>query len=241
VSDHSCIEELIEGLLEMGARISISSLRADSLSPKMASALAEGGARTLTIAPEAGSERLRKFIGKGLTEQHIIRAAELSSEHHFQRLKLYFMIGLPSETDDDIGELISLVLAIRKRFSGRVIVSVTPFVPKAQTPFQREKMADAVYLTETSRRLRRELTPSGIKLEVTSVGEARMQGVLARGDERLSSALAGVQRISAASFSRAVHAEGLSEEDYLGERSPDEDLPWRMVGTGTEISDPRVI
>lgn len=241
VSDHSSIEELMEGLLEMGARISISSLRADALSSKMVSALVEGGARTLTIAPEAGSERLRKFIGKGLTEQHILRAVELSSQHNFQRLKLYFMIGLPSETDDDIGELISLALTIRERFGKKVIVSVTPFVPKAQTPFQWEKMADAEYLTETNRRLRRELAPSGIKLEVTSVGEARMQGVLARGNERLASALAGVQGISAASFFRALHAEGLSEEDYLRERSPDEDLPWRMVGTGTEISDPGTI
>jgi len=237
VSDYSRIEELVDGLLEMGARISISSLRADSLSPKLAIALVEGGARTLTIAPEAGSERLRQFINKNLTEEHIMRAVELSSRHHFQRLKLYFMIGLPSETDEDIGELISLVLAIRERFVGKLIVSVTPFVPKAQTPFQWADMADAAYLTETNRRLRRELAPRGVKLEVASVREARMQGVLARGDERLASALARARGASVASLASALLAEGLAEGDYLRGRSLEEGLPWWMVGAGTGLSD----
>ena len=128
-------------------------------------------------------------------------------------------------------------LAIRERFVGKLIVSVTPFVPKAQTPFQWADMVDAASLTETNRRLRRELAPRGVKLEVASVREARMQGVLARGDERLASALARTRGASAGSFASALLAEGLAEEDYLRGRSLEEGLPWWMVGAGTGLSD----
>ncbi|HID63499.1 MAG TPA: radical SAM protein, partial [Anaerolineae bacterium] len=136
VSDYSRIDELVTGLREMGARISVSSLRVAPLSETLVKSLAESGSQTLTLAPEAGSERLRALIRKGISTDEVMGAADLAARYDFPRLKLYFMLGLPTETEEDVQAITDLVIAVGQRFSRRVTVNVTPFVPKAHPPFQ---------------------------------------------------------------------------------------------------------
>jgi radical SAM superfamily enzyme YgiQ (UPF0313 family) len=146
LSDYPAIDDLcasIEGSL------SVSSLRADSLKPALIERLAKSGHRTIAIAPEAGSERLRKVINKGVTEQDILRAADMIFGAGIPNLKLYFIIGLPTETQEDIDAIVALaekVHEVHLRHArpagriGRITLSVNSFVPKPFTPFQWEPM-----------------------------------------------------------------------------------------------------
>ncbi len=128
----------------LGASISATSMRMDPISVPLIRAMAETGAQNLTVAPEAGSQRLRNVINKTQTEEQMMRAVALAQEFNFPQLKLYFMVGHPTETDDDIQALIDFTLEARaQRFKRRIAINATPFVPKAHTPFQWEGMADA--------------------------------------------------------------------------------------------------
>jgi len=229
VSDYSRIEELVPALRGLGARISVSSLRVSPLSPALVRALAESGAQSLTLAPEAGSERLRRAIGKGITHDEIIAAARLAAERRFGTLKLYFMLGLPDEEDEDIDELVGLVREVCAIAARHVVVNVTPFVPKAHTPFQRAPMAPRELLDGRLARLRELLRPLGVEVRAESVDDALIQGILARGDRRVGEALASMPRPTASRWDRALAQAGLTADEYLRERAQDEPLPWDIV------------
>jgi radical SAM superfamily enzyme YgiQ (UPF0313 family) len=132
VTDHPRIKDLIRSIVTSGREIGISSLRADRLDKELVQLLADGGYKTLTTAADGVSQRLRDTIDRGITEQHLIRAAEWVHDLKLQRLKLYMMVGLPGETMDDIGELIRLSLEL----SGiaPLSLSISPFVAKKNTP-----------------------------------------------------------------------------------------------------------
>lgn len=232
VSDYSHIEELAARLRGMGAKLSVSSLRVDPLPEALVRALAESGDRTLTIAPEAGSQRLRTLIHKNISENDLMRAAELAARYDFAQLKLYFMLGLPTETDEDVQALIDLVLAVRARFPRRITVDITPFVPKAHTPFQWVAMASVESLEESVRRIEQALRPRGIAVKAESPAWAAVQGVLSRGDSRLAQALLRVKRKSLAAWERALRECQLEATEYLREHSLDEPLPWSVVDSG---------
>jgi len=233
VSDHSQIDELAIELRRMGARISVSSTRVDPISKPLIRALAESGTRTLTIAPEAGSERLRRFISKTQTEDDVLRAADLASHHGFHQLKLYFMIGQPTETNEDVAAIADLTMRVKARFQGRVTIDATPYVPKAHTPFQRVAMAPVKTVEGHLRALRQALGPHGVAVRADSPAWAAVQGVLARGDRRLARVLARLpNKPSLADWRRALHDEELAAKDYLRKRAPDERLPWEVVNTG---------
>ena len=230
VSDHSQIDDLATELRRMGARLSVSSMRADPISEPLVHALAESGTRTLTIAPEAGSERLRRFINKTQTQDDVLRAADLAAGCGFHRLKLYFMIGQPSETEEDVTAIAELALQVKARFPGRVAIDATPYVPKAHTPFQRVAMTPVKTVKQRLRTLRRALEPRGVGVRADSPAWAAVQGVLARGDRHLARALARLPgKPSLADWRRALRDEGLSVEEYLRERTADERLPWEVV------------
>jgi radical SAM superfamily enzyme YgiQ (UPF0313 family) len=231
VSDYSAIDELVCGLRQMGAAISVSSLRVAPLSPVLLRALAESGSRTITFAPEAGSERLRRVVNKCITHEDIIAATSLAAMERFEVLKLYFMLGLPHETDTDIGELIRLAIEIKAAFPRQVVVNLTPFVPKAHTPFQRVSMAPQALLDERLKRIRVELRRAHIEVRAESVDTARVQGMLARGDRRLGMAMVGMSRLSPARLERALMEQGLAIENYLGEKATDQELPWDFVAS----------
>ncbi|MCS7222272.1 MAG: radical SAM protein [Anaerolineae bacterium] len=229
VSDHTEIDRLAEGLRRLGARISVSSMRTDPISVPLVELLAESGTQTLTIAPEAGSQRLRNVISKTQTDDDLLAAVDLAERLRFPQLKMYFMVGHPTETDADIQALVDFALEVRRRFSRRVVLNTTPYVPKAHTPFQWEPMTPAPILRERQEFVKRHLARHHIAVRADSPEWAEVQGILARGDRRLAQVLLRLERLSISAFHAAMAECGLSAAEYLGPRSPDEILPWQIV------------
>ena len=236
--DHPDIEALVTGLQERGAQISVSSLRIRPLPRMVLSELTEGGVQTIALAPEAGSERLRTVINKGIGDTDIIEAMDTISEHRFKRLKLYFMIGLPSETDSDIEDIIELTLAIkacldRNRAGSRIALTVEPFVPKAGTPFQWLPMASAEVLTHRLSLLRGVLKTKGVVVAAESANWMTVQGVLSRGDARIGQVLATMEGRTLSSWRRAMDECSLDARYYVNREIPfNERLPWANIDTG---------
>jgi radical SAM superfamily enzyme YgiQ (UPF0313 family) len=190
------VAEIARTVADAGGRLSPSSLKADCISPALASALAQGGNRSVTIAPEAGSERMRKVINKNLTEPEILRAASMMVGEGVENLKLYFMIGLPEETDADVEAIALLAARILDRARagksriGRLTVSLNPFVPKPWTPFQWDPMEDAKSNKRKISLLRSMLgRMGGVELDAESPREAYFQTLVSRGDRRVGAIL----------------------------------------------------
>lgn len=234
VSDYPWIEELVGRLREMGASLSASSLRLRPLSRHLVTALLETGARTLTFAPEAGSQKLREIINKGVSEEDIFQGVEYAAQFRVGRLKLYFMAGLPGEEDDDIEALIKLCLACRAKLDAgspatEMVVSLTPFVPKAGTPFQWEAMAPASVLMERLTHIKKSLRRGHIQVRYESPEWCAVQGMLARGDRRLAHVLALMDEASLPSWQKALDAAGVDGQSYLAGASPRSPLPWGFI------------
>jgi radical SAM superfamily enzyme YgiQ (UPF0313 family) len=236
VSDHPHIDELAVELRRLGAQLSVSSMRVDPVSERLIRALAESGTRTLTIAPEAGSERLRRVINKTQTEDDVLRAVELAGRYDLGQIKLYFMLGLPTEEEADVQALVDLALACAGRFPRQVTVNITPFVPKAHTPFQRLAQTPAQVVKRRLAYVERELRRQGIAVKSESPTWAEVQGTLARGDCRLAEALLAVDRPTPAAWRKALARVGLSMSDLLGARPADEPLPWDFIRSGVQAA-----
>ena len=240
------IAALCREVAERGGRASPSSLKADMIGPELARALAGGATRSVTIAPEAGSERMRRVINKNLSENEILRAAELLAGGGVSALKLYAMIGLPTETDDDVLAIADLATKIRTRLArgvGRITLSINPFVPKPWTPLQWEPMLEQKTLRERAQLLRRasQRIP-GASVDVESPREAYWQTLLSRGDRRLAPLLIAVHENDGAFWpvvQAAVRAGGLdgcpSPDDFVLRRyAADETLPWDFIDHGVD-------
>ncbi len=240
ISDHPEIEELATQLRREGAQISVSSLRVRPLSPVLLQAIAESGTATVTIAPEAGSERLRRVINKGVSESDIMAAVDAVGEQGFRQLKLYFMIGLPTETAEDIDELIGLVLAIKKRLDTKrtathIIITIEPFVPKAGTPFQWLPMASPKVLSHRLSWIKDALERKGITVRAESVSWSIVQGALSRGDSKLAQVLALTEGRSLSAWRLALSKLSIEAEPYTGKEIPfDRKLPWDVLSSGVE-------
>lgn len=232
VSDHSQIDELAVALRRLGARLSVSSLRVDPLSMPLLRALAESGARTLTIAPEAGSERLRRAINKTVTEDDVLHAVVEAANHGFGQLKLYFMLGLPGEDEEDVEALVTLVRECAQRFPGQTTANITPFVPKAQTPFQRVAQAPAGVVKQRLSYIDKELRRGGVVVKSESPAWAEIQGTLARGNRRVAEALLAVERLTPSNWKQALGETGIDPAELLGPRGDDQPLPWEFVLSG---------
>jgi radical SAM superfamily enzyme YgiQ (UPF0313 family) len=231
-SDYGHMSELVAGLRAMGASIGVSSLRADSLNADLLAALVASGARTVTLAPEAGSQRLRQRIGKGLHEEDLRRAAELCRAQRVPEIKLYFMVGLPGETDDDVLSIAALGQEMAGWSGAKVTVSVGPFVPKAQTPFQRQAMLDKEILEQRLRSLRHACRQAGLGYRAEGPEWATVQGVLARGDRRLAAVLLGMKANTLAEWARSLAEQGMDAQEYLRARESAEPLPWQHIQAG---------
>lgn len=231
VSDYTQIDELAIQLREIRAKISVSSLRIDPLSEPLLCALAESGTQTLTLAPEAGSERLRALINKGVTEADLLHAAERAAHHRFRQLKLYFMIGLPGEADEDIDAISRLCEQTAHRFSGHVTANVTPFVPKAHTPLQWASMAPVDQLDARLARLQGALKKLKIELRSESPRLAAIQGILARGDRRLGQVLKVAQGTSMREWEKEMRQCEIEATSYLN-WADDQPLPWSFIDMG---------
>ncbi len=195
-TDHPKSKELIASLIEMGFLVSPSSIRADTVDDELIQLLREGGLESLTIAPEAGSERMRKLLKKGISEDDVLNAARLASEHGIEKIKLYFMIGLPGEREEDVKAIVELAERVKK-FVPRTSVSVNPLVPKPHTPLQwapfsgvKDVKAGMTLLNKKIRFLRKELGRRRISGGIKSSEDFAVQTVLSRGGREVGEALA---------------------------------------------------
>ena len=240
VTDHPRIVDLLDNLTRLGAQLSISSLRISSLSDEVIDMLAKGNARTITIAPEAGSQRLRRLINKGISDSDILEVADIVGGNRFKNLKLYFMIGLPSETDGDIEDIIKLALSIKSRLdryqsSTRLNLNIAPFVPKTGTPFQWLPMASLDTLNRRLSLLKKSLPARGIKVKTESPAWSHIQGTLSRGDIRLAEALANIDEISLSGWRKAITTCHLDMDYYIHRKwDTSRKLPWSIIDTGSD-------
>ena len=234
VSDHTQIDELAVELQRMGASISASSMRMDPISEPLIRAMAETGGKNLTVAPEAGSQRLRNVINKTQTEAQMMRAIELAQAINFPQLKLYFMVGHPTETDEDIQALIDFTLEARGRFKRNLAINATPFVPKAHTPFQWEGMLAAKEIRRRQKSIHKALARHGVQVRADSPDWAEVQAVLSRGDRALADVLLAIEpgQLSVRSFFAAMEQVGLDKADYTGAHEVGSPLPWDIVESG---------
>ncbi len=236
VSDYLWIDDLALQMRQRGAEISVSSLRADSLSETLVKAVAESGTRTLTVAPEAGSERLRRVINKPQSDEDLLRAVEWAGKYRLRSLKLYFMVGHPTETEKDIEAIVEFVRRARSIFRRNIAINATPFVPKPHTPFQWEAMASTEVIRERQEYLRKALAPMRVKVRGERPELSALQGILARGDRRLAPVMASMKKPGARAFRNALEAAGLAPEEFLRQREMDEHLPWDVVDSGVRPS-----
>lgn len=238
VSDHPQIKELTTYLAEKKINFSVASLRADTLDEQMAQALASSGQRTMTVAPEAGSSRMRDSINKGITEEHIYNAIELAAGAGMRNIKLYYMIGLPGEEDEDIEEMIAMVLRIRDKMDavgnkGELVISVNGFVPKPFTPYQWAPLCNVRTLKQRFKMLNDGLKKNRhIKLITESLRESVVQAVLARGDRRIGQALLAAHE-SGQNLKSVLKEQGTDIEE-LAERELEvgQPLPWNHLDMG---------
>jgi radical SAM superfamily enzyme YgiQ (UPF0313 family) len=238
VTDHPQISDILAGLNKMNAEIAISSLRIDRLSDAVISHLAKGKVQTITIAPEAGSQRLRDVVNKGITEDDILELADRLAAFRFTQLKLYYIIGLPTETDADVEGIVKLTLAVKDRLEKkqsnmRILVNASPFIPKPSTPFQWLPMAPLDVLNQRLAILKTALPLKGIKLNEESPPWAQVQAVLSRGDENISTALAEMKEVSLAEWRRVVELYKLDVDHYVNNKWDIKNkLPWSVIDSG---------
>ncbi|MCL4458338.1 MAG: radical SAM protein [Chloroflexi bacterium] len=236
ISDYSAIGELSTGLRRLGAKVAVASLRIDPQSEQLLNALVESGIRTITIAPETGSERLQRLINKNISIDEVLRAIDLIAHYKIDRVKLYYMVGLPTETEEDVKEVSKLTLAIKRRIekggaAPNLTVNLTPFVPKAQTPFQWLPMLPSEEMTERIHLIKMGLKgQQGIVIRVESPAWATVQAALARGDRRMARALSAIHEVSTTAWVRAMKESGLDQSFYTTrQRQDNEVLPWSTI------------
>lgn len=242
ISDYPEVDELVTYIRSKDMRYSCASLRADSLTQAVVDGLADSGQKTITIAPETGSERLRRVINKGISEEHLQNAATLSAKSGIQHMRLYIMIGLPTETDEDIEAIVGLAERTQAHMAevgckGRLTLSINPFIPKPFTPFQWMAMDNQKTVEKKLQYIKKALQKNRrIEVLVESPKEAYIQGVLARGDRRLGAVLAACAADRGSkSFKAEMKAAGLDmDEMNYRERSFDEFLPWSHLDMGMD-------
>ncbi len=258
-TDYSHIEELVEKLSSIlepyRVNVSLPSLRMDAFSVSIAKNLGRVRKSTLTFAPEAGTERLRNVINKGLRDEEILAAAESAFSASWEEIKLYFMIGLPFEREEDIRGIACIVqeiLRVGKSFrkNAKVHLSIAAFVPKPHTPFQWVPQERKEHLEEKIRLLRSLFRPLGasVRYHWSSFDMSSVEALLARGDRRLSRVLERVYRKGGLlegwqehflfkRWEEALEEEGLDLAMYLyRERSFNEKLPWEHISCGVHIA-----
>jgi radical SAM family uncharacterized protein len=245
ISDYPEIDELCNLILEQGMNMSVASLRADSLTEGLVHGLAVSKHKTTTLAPEAASIRLRRIINKTISDEHLFNAINMSIKAGIPHIRLYIMIGLPSEEQEDIEEIVTMAENIKKYMEslgskGKLTLSVNPFIPKPFTPFQWMPMAQVSMIEARLKFINSSLRQrKGIEVLVESPKEAYIQAILARGDRRLAVALLEAHRRGGSKgFKQAMKANFLSEEHYLYRQRDQENeiLPWQQLDMGLDSS-----
>jgi radical SAM family uncharacterized protein len=251
-SDYPGIEELVSRLTQRYPKLTLSlpSLRLDKSSVSLVGSLPTRSRTGLTFAPEAGSERLRCAINKDLGEESLLETAATAFERGWTGLKLYFMLGLPTETPEDVHSIVSLVDRVRsegKKASGKkpmIRLSISTFVPKPHTAFQWAAQASEAAITVRLEILKEGLSKKGVRLSWQDPGTSLLEAVLSRGDRRLGKVIqqawklgckfdAWSEHFKLDSWLRAFSEVGLVPDFYAyRERPLDEVLPWSHIDTG---------
>ena len=208
VTDHPGIAEVVRGVVDGGREVGISSLRADKLTDELVGLLARGGYRTLTVAADGASERMRRVVERSTREDHLLASAALAARHKLRTLKIYMMVGVPSETDDDLDELIRFSRELVK-IHPRVAYGVAPFVAKRNTPLDGTDFAGIDVVEGRLERLRRGLRGVA-EVRPTSARWAWVEYMLAQGDHRAGLAALDAHRAggSFAAWKKALAARG---------------------------------
>ena len=244
--DHPEIDRILRSLIDMGYSISPASLRLDDLTAPILQMLRESGERSITIAPEAGSDRLRRVINKTVTNQEILDATELIFASGMENLKLYYMIGLPTETDDDLVAIRDLTLQMRDIMMhhaknrgriGRIVGSVNPLIPKPGTAYQWLPMEDPAITERKSKRLRQLLAGlDNVYFNIKSERHSYYQALLSLGDRRVAPAIEAAER-NGGNWRAAVAEAGVDADFYIfRDRSGDAMLPWDIIDGGMKAS-----
>ncbi len=244
-SDHSALDPLTCHIAAAGGTFSPSSLRVDAITPALAGRMAAGGERSITLAPEAGTPRLRQVINKDFPDDRVVQAAADAMGQGMQHVKLYFMCGLPTETEEDVRGMAALALRIRDEVMaprakatgrmGRVTLSVNPFVPKPWTPFQWLPMEEEGCLKAKRRLLEKLLRPRGVDVDFLSTREAALQALLSRGDRRCADLLEAAWRDHGGDLRKALPAWPHDPAFFARRQAPvEEALPWDLLDHGLE-------
>jgi radical SAM superfamily enzyme YgiQ (UPF0313 family) len=242
VSDFPGIMDLCVKAHHHHRGLSFSSIRADALTPELATALYQVGVKTATIAPEGGSDRIRKVINKGITESNILQATEFLVTAGIPNLKLYFMIGLPAETMEDIEALVHLCESIKKEFlaaskvqkrMGNITVSLNPFIPKPFTPFQWVPMDHEQSLKSKIKYIKTNLKPiPNIDLQIEKPRSAYIQTLLSRGDRKISLILTQALK-NQGNWAKTFKTVSIDPDFYTYRKIPlNELLPWDFIDHG---------
>ena len=246
VSDLPGLGDLCGQYQDKNLRISFSSLRADGLSPEMLAVLKHSHVKTATIAPDAGSERMRNVINKSITEDAILAAADALVANGIPNLKLYFMIGLPTETGDDVEAIIRLGKKIKHRFLktsrsqkriGDINISLSCFVPKPFTPFQWVAMAEMTVLKKKIKKIKTELSKvANLRVHADIPRWAYIQGLFSRGDRRVADILS-LAHTYKGNWARTLKDVSINPDFYvLRQRDLNERLPWDFIDQGIKKS-----
>jgi radical SAM superfamily enzyme YgiQ (UPF0313 family) len=244
--DHPEIERILSGLLDMGYSISPASLRLDDLTETIVGLLHQSGERSITIAPETGSDRLRRVINKTVTNAEILDKTDLIFRSGMDNLKLYYMIGLPTETDDDLESIRGLTAQLRdvmmeyarpKGRVGRIVASVNPLIPKPGTAYQWLPMEDPAITDRKGKRLRALVADlDNVYFNIKSERHSYYQALLSLGDRRVAPAIEAAER-NGGNWRAAVAETGVDADFYIfRDRSGDSVLPWDIIDGGMKAS-----
>jgi radical SAM superfamily enzyme YgiQ (UPF0313 family) len=244
--DHPEIDRILAGLAEMGYSISPASLRMDDLTPSIVTRLRESGERSLTIAPECGSDRLRRVINKTVTNDEILERADVIFANGIENLKLYYMIGLPTETDEDLEAIRTLTLQMRERMLvhgkargrlGRIVGSVNPLIPKPGTAFQWLPMESVKETDRKIAKLRKLMSGiDNVYFTIKSERHSYYQALLSLGDRRVAAAIVAAER-NGGQWRAAVAETGVDADAVIfRDRREDARLPWDIIDGGLKQS-----
>jgi len=244
--DHPEIERILSGLLEMGYSISPASLRLDDLTDPIVDMLHRSGERSITIAPETGSDRLRRVINKTVTNAEILEKADLIFRNGIENLKLYYMLGLPTENDADIESIRDLTAQLRdimlshakpRGRVGRIVASVNPLIPKPGTAYQWLPMEDPAITDRKAKRLRSLVADlDNVFFNIKSERHSYYQALLSLGDRRVAPAIEAAER-NGGNWRNATAETGVDAGFYLfRDRSADPVLPWDIIDGGMKTA-----
>ncbi|OPY15382.1 MAG: Radical SAM superfamily protein [Syntrophus sp. PtaB.Bin001] len=239
VSDHPQLPELCRSVMEKGGCFALGSLRMDRLTSEMARLLRESGVETVALAPEAGTQRLRDVLHKGISEDHIFHAVESLIREEIRQIRLYFMVGLPTETETDIDGLISLTKRIRhyslqisqgKRPFKRIILSVNQFIPKPSTPFQWHPLEDIRIIKKKLLHIQKALRREGpVRVFHDLPKWNYIQTLLSLGDRRVGLVLLAVHKLGG-NWSQALKSVNLNSDFYVyRQKDLQETFPWDFI------------